>query len=251
MQLKNNYYYFQKAISPDICRKIIDIGIEKVQNQKKEGVDVSGTTFGDRHRTAMRDSIAQNEYTNQQIKQLNLANTYVRDSEISWLNDQWLYDLFCPLIAEANNSAGWQFDIDYNETFQFTIYRPGGFYGWHRDGSSDRAGAYKRYIYGITREPLKSNGNIPEGYVTDPKFVGKIRKISMTCNLNVPGEYEGGNLKFDFGNHTEGHQFHEVEEIRPQGSVVIFPSFLPHCVTPVTKGTRYSLVLWTLGKPFK
>jgi hypothetical protein len=26
---------------------------------------------------------------------------------------------------------------------------------------------------------------------------------------------------------------------------------MPHCVTPVTKGTRYSLVLWVLGDPFK
>jgi len=41
------------------------------------------------------------------------------------------------------------------------------------------------------------------------------------------------------------------EEIKEQGSVVIFPSFTFHRVTPVTKGTRYSLVSWSVGNPWK
>ncbi len=82
-------------------------------------------------------------------------------------------------------------------------------------------------------------------------MVGKIRKLSVTINLNQPGEYEGGNLKFDFGPHSQGKRFHEVTEIRPQGSIIVFPSWTYHQVTPVTKGTRYSLVLWSLGLPFK
>jgi PKHD-type hydroxylase len=83
-------------------------------------------------------------------------------------------------------------------------------------------------------------------------MIGKVRKISMTVNLNVPGEYEGGNLKFDYGMHTEkDRRFHECEEIRPQGSIIVFPSFLDHCVTPILSGTRYSLVLWSLGAPWK
>ena len=82
-------------------------------------------------------------------------------------------------------------------------------------------------------------------------MIGKVRKISMTLNLNEPGQYEGGNLLFDFGHHQEGEQYYECKEMRPQGSIIIFPSFLPHCVTPLTKGIRYSLVLWCLGRPFK
>jgi len=31
----------------------------------------------------------------------------------------------------------------------------------------------------------------------------------------------------------------------------VFPSFVWHRVKPVTAGTRYSLVVWHLGKPFK
>ena len=40
------------------------------------------------------------------------------------------------------------------------------------------------------------------------------------------------------------------EEIKPQGSMIVFPSFLHHCVAPVTSGTRYSLVIWCCGKPY-
>ena len=41
------------------------------------------------------------------------------------------------------------------------------------------------------------------------------------------------------------------KEIRPKGSMVIFPSFVWHRVKPVTKGSRYSLVIWNLGRPFQ
>ena len=93
---------------------------------------------------------------------------------------------------------------------------------------------------------------LPEGYTADPNLVGKVRKLSMTVNLNPPGAYEGGNLKFDFGMHIQKEvRFHECEEIRPQGSIIIFPSFMDHCVTPVTRGERFSLVLWTVGPPFR
>ena len=32
---------------------------------------------------------------------------------------------------------------------------------------------------------------------------------------------------------------------------IAFPSYVLHEVQPVTKGTRYSLVAWAAGKPFK
>ncbi len=74
----------------------------------------------------------------------------------------------------------------------------------------------------------------------------------MTINLNEPGEYEGGLLNFDYGPHsTDGERYKECTEIKPQGSIIVFPSFLHHQVTPVTKGTRYSLVLWITGRPFR
>jgi PKHD-type hydroxylase len=108
---------------------------------------------------------------------------------------------------------------------------------------------YKRLIPGVTpKEELEKN---PMQYVTNKNIIGKIRKLSMTVNLMPEGSYKGGNLKFDFGPHSHGKRYHECVEIRPQGSVIVFPSYIYHQVTPVTEGTRYSLVMWTLGKPFK
>lgn len=36
-----------------------------------------------------------------------------------------------------------------------------------------------------------------------------------------------------------------------RGSVIIFPSYVWHRVKPVTRGKRYSLVVWNLGHPFR
>jgi len=38
---------------------------------------------------------------------------------------------------------------------------------------------------------------------------------------------------------------------KEQGTLTIFPSFVLHKVTPVTKGERNSLVTWVTGKQFK
>ena len=77
----------------------------------------------------------------------------------------------------------------------------------------------------------------------------------MTISLSDPSEYEGGNLEFDFRNQVDWEldkkaKIHSCDEIRPRGSIIIFPSFVWHRVAPVTRGTRYSLVLWSLGDPF-
>ena len=67
------------------------------------------------------------------------------------------------------------------------------------------------------------------------------RKISISLILN--DNYEGGELGF----FSEGESF-----IRPEaGMAVCFPSFMPHCVTPVTKGERWSLVCWVGGEPLR
>ena len=74
----------------------------------------------------------------------------------------------------------------------------------------------------------------------------------MTCSLSDPNDYEGGDLEFDFKQNAENEnpQKRICSEIKEQGSIVIFPSFVWHRVKPVTKGTRYSLVIWNLGKPW-
>ena len=41
------------------------------------------------------------------------------------------------------------------------------------------------------------------------------------------------------------------EQLRQKGTIIIFPSFIRHRVTPVTKGVRKSLVVWVDGPRFR
>lgn len=70
------------------------------------------------------------------------------------------------------------------------------------------------------------------------------RKLSLSVQLSDPADYKGGELQFKFGKQdtTVGKQ---------RGMVTFFPSYTLHRVKPVTKGTRYSLVAWISGPPFK
>ena len=66
------------------------------------------------------------------------------------------------------------------------------------------------------------------------------RKLSSTTFLSDPDDYDGGVFKVG------------TFEIKPKkGTMIVFPSFLSHKVTEVTKGIRYSLVSWTEGLPFR
>ena len=77
-----------------------------------------------------------------------------------------------------------------------------------------------------------------------------VRKLSATVSLVDGSSYEGGDLEFSF---RDSYEIIDkvCDEIRPRGSIVVFPSFTMHRVKPVTAGTRYSLVAWTLGAPFQ
>jgi PKHD-type hydroxylase len=251
MQLKNSYYYFVKAIPKETCERIIELGTEKMEKLSSEGKDLEAFTYGEQQKGAKPSAAPQGDLSKQQLKEKGVTDVYVRDSKATWLNEKWLYDLVYPYIAEANIKAGWNFQYDYSESFQFTVYEPGGFYSWHSDGGSDHFSVYQRYIYGVTPIQQLHEDRLPEKWVTDHNMVGKVRKISMTLNLTDPEEYDGGDLMFDFGSHSENEQFHTCSEAREQGSIIIFPSFVTHCVSPISRGKRYSLVLWTLGKPFQ
>lgn len=251
MELKNSYYWFKEAISPEDCKRIIDLGLSTIEREEAAGKSCTAVTMGREEKESKPNAKPQGELSKYEMKEAGEEDTYVRDSKVAWLREQWIYDLVMPWISKANGLTGWHWQLETAEPFQFTVYNPSGFYSWHKDGGSDNQSRFKRYIYGVSDFEPRDGDNLPAGYTTEPKMVGKIRKISTTINLNIPGDYDGGNLKFDLGMHTDGPRFHECEEIRPQGSVIVFPSFLPHCVTPVTRGTRYSLVLWSLGDPFK
>jgi PKHD-type hydroxylase len=155
-----------------------------------------------------------------------------RNSDVVWLNDRWIYKEIQPYVDQANKNAGWNFQWDWSESCQFTKYKLNQYYDWHCDSWD------KPYDKLNTKEH------------------GKIRKLSMTCQLTDGSEYEGGELEFDFRNYDphmrdESKHLRQAREILPKGSIIVFPSFVWHRVKPVTKGVRYSLVVWNLGYPFK
>jgi PKHD-type hydroxylase len=221
MNLKNYYYYFQSALTPRMCDDIVAYG---KQHQAEMAV-----TGGVSKKVETGGKLTKKEIKNIQKK---------RDSDIVWMNDKWIYDAVHPYIHEANQKAGWNFEWDWSESCQFTKYGVGQYYGWHCDS---------------WEEPYQRKQNEDGTYPIDH---GKIRKLSVTISLTEPDEYVGGNLEFDFRNQIDWERdkkskIKECTEIRPRGSIIVFPSFVWHRVAPVTKGVRNSLVVWNLGYPFK
>jgi hypothetical protein len=68
------------------------------------------------------------------------------------------------------------------------------------------------------------------------------RKLTVLAFLN--DDFEGG--KFYIQNSNQ--RFYPQQT---PGTVMVFPSFMPHGVEPVTKGIRYSIVTWMVGEYFK
>lgn len=150
----------------------------------------------------------------------------VRKSQIKWLGFdkkfEWLYYKIYNQI-QSSNSNYWNFKLtEFKEPFQYTEYNSSykGKYDWHIDLGSEKA---------------------------------SFRKISITIQLSSPKEYEGGVLQlFDVnkGEYSD-NEFPVLNIEKGLGNVILFPSFFPHRVTPVTKGIRRSLVLWVGGVSFK
>ena len=143
----------------------------------------------------------------------------MRKSNIKWIpqhdNFFWLYERLANMAVEANNRL-WKFDLQQiPEQIQYTEYHaPSGHYDWHVDIGSDALSK---------------------------------RKISITVQLSDPSEYEGGDLEL----WTAGSEEHATKAHKGAGSVFMFPSYMLHRVTPITKGTRRSFVLWLGGSHYR
>lgn len=142
----------------------------------------------------------------------------IRKSIIKWIPKThewvWLYHKLMDYIVEANENC-WNFDlVSAPELIQFTEYHAEdeGHYTWHQDIGTDSA---------------------------------SLRKISVTVQLSDAEEYEGGDLQLWQG----GNNIQTAE--RGAGVVFIFPSYMMHRITKVTKGVRRSFVLWVGGEHYK
>ena len=137
----------------------------------------------------------------------------IRDTLISWVN------------AEAEQTL-----VD--EILKYIKISNRNLYGFN---------IYSNAIYDLQLSKYPLNGHYRSHW--DCNF-GRItsyqRKLSFVLFLN--DDYEGGELIISDTNPLS----------KPEaGTLVIFPSIYYHEVTPVTQGTRYTLVGWIEGPPWK
>jgi len=211
MHLLNYYWYFTKVIPVGLCNRILKLGKSKKLEQALT-------------RGAKKDQ----PLDKQEMETLKVK----RNSKVIGLDEPWIYKAIQPFVHTANQNAGWNFEWDWSEPAQFTQYKKGMHYNWHRDS---------------TAEPYPSEAG--------SSFTGKIRKLTSVLVLSNPSEYKGGELEFQFQaedpQFNKGRKIKVANEVAPKGSIIVFPSFVWHRVKPVTKGVRYSMPTWHIGYPFK
>lgn len=121
----------------------------------------------------------------------------------------WIYDRLDSLFAEAGEAFGLAVG-PVGEALQIIRYDEGGhFRTWHSDAGYD---AMER------------------------------RLVSVSVELSAPGDHEGGVLEIIPD--TVGRP-----RTLARGGARFFPSKAIHRVTPVTRGVRHALVIWTGGAP--
>jgi PKHD-type hydroxylase len=164
-------------------------------------------------------------------------NKEKRNSQNAWIPTQHWVGGFIWHYIERANRENFLYDlrnID-GESMQYTRYQEGQFYGWHND-----AGLAQQY------KPV-SVGNREQGLAQDfvNENVEMVRKLSFALQLSHPDDYEGGNVQLM----DENNKSYICP--RQRGCIVLFDSRTPHRVQKVTKGTRKSIVGWTVGPRWK
>lgn len=141
----------------------------------------------------------------------------VRQSTVSFFSPkdtrtEWIFNRISNAVT-AFNQQFWNFDLDFVECLQFARYQePGDFYASHMDMFYDQL---------------------------------EIRKLSVSVQLSDPETYQGSDLRM--------LRYGETYDCAPKGrgSIIMFPSYQVHEVAPLISGTRYSMVAWVVGPPFR
>jgi PKHD-type hydroxylase len=163
-----------------------------------------------------RSALAEVDWATSETATLENAviNSEMRRTDVIWQSPmQPLGCIARAYIDQANQSAEWGYGLTSQEKTQIGRYKSTdeGHYDWHVDAA-----------------PPKNDLQ---------------RKLSISILLSDPSEFEGGELQF------KGIEDRKI--LTKQGSIVVFPSFIEHRVTPVTKGVRYSAVTWASGPSFR
>ncbi len=142
-------------------------------------------------------------------------NDELRKSSVQFIDNtpenDWLYSRMAGLAMQCNNERYWFDLLGFHQELQLTRYSEGDFFDWHLDFGAGEISA---------------------------------RKLSITMQLSDSDEYEGGDLQFMINQKV-------VNAPREKGTIIVFPSFIMHRVTPITKGERKSIVGWVSGPPFR
>ena len=95
----SSYWYFKSALTPKFCDDIIEYGLSKKLIRAETG---------------NQQLLDKPKLNKKQIKDLKK----IRDSEIVWLDEPWIYREIHPYIHTANKNAGWNFEWDFSESCQ-------------------------------------------------------------------------------------------------------------------------------------
>ncbi len=157
-----------------------------------------------------------NEKSEAELSDEGLNNPELRKSKVSLLQpDNPAHSAFIHKLAQLAiqiNHQRYHFDLSgIYEPLQIAEYTEGDFFDWHSDFGNGQAST---------------------------------RKLSLSVQLSEPDTYTGGDLQFKVNTN-------QINAPRSKGSVIIFPSFIQHRVTPVLTGSRKSLVAWITGPHFK
>ena len=146
----------------------------------------------------------------------------IRSSDTCFRDQRDWVGRFCMAHVQSINDDVYKYQLNdefHNKTYQYSHYNVNDHYGWHidyiRTGDKDR--------------PLH-------------------RKLSFSLLLN--DDYEGGELEFVLPQYGMELKWNRIALESKAGSLIVFPSILGHRVTPVTKGTRKSIVGWCMGRQF-
>lgn len=144
-----------------------------------------------------------------------IMDSSIRRSSVGWLEmsneHKWIFDKLAYVVSSINSSI-YRYDLTgFGEALQLTNY----------------------------------NQNDMGMYSWHQDFGGTVsRKLSLVLQLSDPVDYEGGVLEI-----MTTKQPMQISKRR--GLITLFPSFTLHQVTPVTMGSRQSLVCWITGPQFK
>jgi PKHD-type hydroxylase len=156
----------------------------------------------------------------------------IRNNTVCWLNPEentsWIYEKISNFVKEINFRK-YRFNIETLQTIQLAEYKAS------VEGNEE---FYRPHI------------DICMHSAADEQ-----RKLSISIQLTRPDQYVGGDLLF-MGDENDRLLSQETFENhllqrRGLGAAIVFPSFLGHEITPVTKGTRHSLVAWMQGPNWK